>query len=149
MQPLSIKSRWPWITVPKRGRPCFPVALRTPTPDAHHQGRTIADVRQRNAKMRPDYWWCLHTIQEICHGSPFSIFSRFWCPCSQFLLGRYDPQAFKFDRMKEEVADAMKEDRKRVSLPCLLVGQTRFHVWCDGPALDNHRNLTSESFWWL
>jgi len=26
---------------------------------------------------------------------------------------RYDPQGFKFDRMKEEVADAMKEDWKR------------------------------------
>lgn len=29
---------------------------------------------------------------------------------------RYDPQGFKFKKMKDEVADAMKEDWKRVLL---------------------------------
>ena len=33
---------------------------------------------------------------------------------------RYDANAFRFDKMKEEVADAVKEDWKRASLSCLV-----------------------------
>ena len=41
---------------------------------------------------------------------------------------RYDPQGFKFDRMKEEVADAMKEDWKR-ALPAWLSNQVLCQIW--------------------
>ena len=43
-------------------------------------------------------------------------------PKSSLFEHRYDPQAFKFDKMKEEVAHALKEDWKRVLLPWITTG---------------------------
>eukprot|EP00434_Breviolum_minutum_P006544 symbB.v1.2.005777.t1/scaffold289.1/size287290/22 len=64
-----------------------------------------------------------HTLSTRCssrwhfHGRLRGAVNR-WLNCAMPIikeerLRTYDPQGFKFDRMKEEVADAMKEDWKR------------------------------------